>query len=72
MAPVSSARRIAVLLIACKESIAGVRPFGTSLQQLIAWGMDAANPDWSPDGTKIVFQTNSELPPVIGHLDHSP
>jgi Tol biopolymer transport system component len=39
-----------------------VRRDGTSLQQLTAWGKDAANPDWSPDGTKIVFQTKSELP----------
>lgn len=32
-----------------------VRPDGTGLHRLTAWGMNADWPDWSPDGTLIAF-----------------
>jgi len=32
---------------------------GTGLRQLTPWGIDAGSPQWSPDGSRIVFNTNA-------------
>jgi Tol biopolymer transport system component len=43
-----------------------VRPDGTGLRQLTTWGLNADNPDWSPDGSQIVFATKAEVPAASG------
>ena len=40
-----------------------VRVNGTGLKQLTPWSMDANNARWSPDGSKIVFNTYAEPKP---------
>ena len=44
-----------------------VHPDGTGLRQLTRWGLSADTPDWSPDGTTIVF-VNSEALPIASDL----
>jgi TolB protein len=39
-----------------------VHPDGTGLHQLTRWGLSADQPDWSPDGTMIVFVNTEALP----------
>jgi TolB protein len=39
-----------------------VRTDGTDLHQLTNWGLNAALPDWSPDGTKIAFFSHAASP----------
>jgi TolB protein len=47
-----------------------VEPTGRHLQQLTAWTLLAADPDWSPDGTTIVFATSPFLVfPQLGRSD---
>jgi Tol biopolymer transport system component len=41
----------------CLSAIFIVHPEGTGLKQLTPWGMNASAPDWSPNGTKIVFDS---------------
>jgi TolB protein len=43
-----------------------VRRDGTGLRQLTTWGSNAGNPDWSPNGSEIVFATKEDLPPASG------
>ena len=38
---------------------------GSGARQLTPWGINADSPDWSPDGTQIVFET------VVDHLGHT-
>ena len=44
-----------------------VHPDGTGLRQLTKWGLNAALPDWSPDGSTIVF-VNTEFLPIASDL----
>jgi Tol biopolymer transport system component len=44
-----------------------VHPDGTGLRQLTKWGLSADHPDWSPDGSTIVF-VNSEALPIASDL----
>jgi Tol biopolymer transport system component len=68
----------------CISAIFVVHPDGTGLQQLTSWGLNADEPDWSPDGQKIVFDScdsgrpgckgaiyvmNADSPPV-GNVGH--
>jgi Tol biopolymer transport system component len=39
-----------------------VRSDGTGLRQLTSWGRQSANPDWSPDGSKLAIISRSEFP----------
>jgi TolB protein len=39
-----------------------VHPDGTGLHQLTQWGLSADTPDWSPDGSTIVFVNSQGLP----------
>jgi Tol biopolymer transport system component len=41
----------------CKSGIFKVRTDGSALKQLTPWGLETSAPDWSPDGTKIVFDS---------------
>lgn len=41
----------------CTQAIFVVRPNGTGLERLTPWGLQASDPDWSPDGTKITFDS---------------
>ncbi len=34
---------------------------GTALERVTAWGENADNPDWSPDGSRIVFNTKGTV-----------
>lgn len=38
---------------------------GSSPRQITSWGVNADDPDWSPDGKHIVFET------IIDHLGHT-
>lgn len=38
-----------------------VRPDGTELQRLTAWGINAEYPDWSPDGSLIVLSSKATV-----------
>ena len=40
---------------------------GSGLRQLTPWGLYAGDGDWSPDGSRIVFQSS---PPHLGHIQH--
>lgn len=43
-----------------------VKRDGTGLRQVTTWGSNAGNPDWSPNGSEIVFTTKEDLPPASG------
>ena len=43
-----------------------VRRDGTDLHQVTTWGLNADNPDWSPNGSEIVFATKEDLPAASG------
>ena len=42
-----------------------VRPDGSDLRQVTPWGLHAGDPDWSPDGRRLVF---SGQPSHIGNI----
>jgi Tol biopolymer transport system component len=41
----------------CTQAIFKVHPDGTGLTRLTPWGAQNSAPDWSPDGTKIAFDS---------------
>jgi Tol biopolymer transport system component len=41
----------------CLQAIFKVHPDGTALTQLTGWGTQNSAPEWSPDGTKIAFDS---------------
>lgn len=45
-----------------------VKADGTGLRQLTSWTSDAATPAWSPDGSRIVFNTNDHFDPERNQL----
>jgi Tol biopolymer transport system component len=49
--------RLAGFAHGCISAIFVVHPDGTGLQQLTSWGLNADEPDWSPSGQKIVFDS---------------
>jgi Tol biopolymer transport system component len=49
--------RLAGFSHGCISAIFVVHPDGTGLQQLTSWGLNADEPDWSPSGQKIVFDS---------------
>ncbi len=44
-------------LAGCLQAIFKVHPDGTGLTRLTAWGPENSSPDWSPDGSKITFDS---------------
>jgi Tol biopolymer transport system component len=44
-------------LAGCLQAIFKVHPDSTGLTQLTGWGPENSAPDWSPDGTKITFDS---------------
>ena len=44
-------------LAGCLQAIFKVHPDGTGLTRLTGWGTENSFPDWSPDGTKIAFDS---------------
>jgi Tol biopolymer transport system component len=44
-----------------------VRPDGTGLHQVTAWGLNASDADWSPDGRRLVFGAR---PAPLGNIQH--
>ena len=41
----------------CISAIFVVHPDGTGLRQLTGWGLNADEPDWSPNGQRLVFDS---------------
>lgn len=52
-------------LIAEQTALFTVRVDGTDLQQVTPWGLHAVDPDWSPDGKRLVFASQ---PTRIGDI----